>query len=157
MSRILFGGQWPETPTTGSCCWGSVLDGADGCTCWEPVYDLDQQPIQKDEPVAVRGAMCIDCAYRPNSPERRGDPTAAADAEKLQALAARGTTFWCHQGIRRPTHWVHPSGVTKPGDPMNYCPPSADGIPFKADGHPADHCAGWSALSTKVRKSSEDR
>lgn len=32
----------PDWSGTG-CCWGDVLD-PDGCTCWVPIFDLEQTP-----------------------------------------------------------------------------------------------------------------
>jgi hypothetical protein len=129
---------------------GSALDGPSGCTCWRPVYDLDQQTPDTTLIPEVRATMCGDCAYRPNSPEKSGDPAAAADGEKLRALVADGVPFWCHVGIRRPTHWAHPSGATTPGDPLDYSPPQRGSTPFKADGTPADLCGGWAAQRLKA-------
>lgn len=55
--------------------------------------------------------------------------------------------FWCHQGMRRPLYWEHPAGVRITGSPADYDPPIEDLVPFKADGTPADLCAGWAARS----------
>ncbi len=143
------GEDLPETPTSDQCCWGSIIYGPHRCTCWEPVYDLDQQPPQPDLPTPMRPKMCGDCAYRPKSPERQRDPAAAATPETLDMLVDTGQVFWCHQGMRRPVSWAHPSGVTIPGGPLNYCPPTVDGRPYKADGTPGDVCAGWAARFLK--------
>jgi hypothetical protein len=35
----------------GGCCLGAGMHGADGCTCWVPEYDLEQQPIRPGLPV----------------------------------------------------------------------------------------------------------
>ena len=137
--------SWPETPTTGWCCEGSAYRGASGCLCWEPVYDLEQAEPRTELPSGLRPSMCGDCAYRPGSPERQGDPAAVADQAGLDALVASGTPFWCHQGIRRPIEWRHPSGMVIPGSALDYRPPIVDGVPFKANGEPGELCAGWAA------------
>jgi hypothetical protein len=127
----------------GECCPGARVTPLD-CTCWTPVYDLEQQPpAPGTPPVAGTARMCGDCAYRPRSPERQGDPGVKGDAAALDQLAAGGTPFWCHQGMRRPVRWVHPSGAELPGSPADYRPPVAGGIPRKADGTPGDLCRGW--------------
>ena len=93
-------------------------------------------------PVPVR--MCATCAYRPASPERRGEDGYAGDEDLLDELVATGSPFYCHQGIRKPVAWRHvPSGTEIPGHPGGYDPPILDAVPYKADGSPADLCAGW--------------
>ena len=84
---------------------------------------------------------CSDCAFLRNSPERADEYT----AEWLDRIAATGERFWCHDGLRRPAYWRHPSGVTIPGDPADYQPPIIDGVPYRANGRPGDLCAGWTA------------
>lgn len=147
--------QAPDLPDVGvgGCCWGEIVGGPGRCTCWTPRYDLEQ--TAPDPEVArwlaagvqpnTRQRMCADCAYRPGSPERTGDETYAGDAETLEQLAAGGDRFWCHQGIRRPVEWSHPAGVTIPGQPAAYAPPVVAGVPYRADGTPAELCAGWAA------------
>jgi hypothetical protein len=117
------------------CCLSSAEDGPAFCTCWDPVYDLQQYPALAAKP-KTRARRCHDCAYRPDSPERaRGD--------QLEALP----NFWCHQGIRRPEAFVHPDGRVRPvEDSADYRPPMVDGVPYKADGSPADRCAGWAQV-----------
>jgi hypothetical protein len=130
----------------GACCIGAAVLGPDRCTCWEPVYDLDQQPPRTELRDDVRDSMCADCAYRPDSPERTGDPQAAGDWESLQVLAAGGNPFWCHAGMRRPVAFRHPSGVEIGGSDLDYAPPIVNGVPYRADGTPGDVCAGWEAM-----------
>jgi hypothetical protein len=140
--------DWPETETTGWCCEGSVYRGASGCMCWEPEYDREQADVLALDTVTTgRTTMCGDCAYRPGSPERSGDPQAGATQEDLDTLVAAGDPFWCHDGMRLPVLWRHPSGATVPGSPLDYRPPIVDGRPYKADGTPGDLCAGWLARS----------
>jgi hypothetical protein len=138
-----------EDPTWVPCCWGSSLgwDPSD-CTCWTPVYDLDQ--VEPDpgtialleagiEPV-TRTKRCHDCAFRPDSPER-------ARGEELEGLP----NFWCHQGIRRPTAYRHPDGRVRPfDDSADYQPPIVAGVPWRADGTPAERCAGHAQARRKM-------
>lgn len=131
------------------CCWGSSHDGPSGCTCWEPVYDLDQQPpiAIAAEHVQTRAEMCADCAFRPDSPERRGDDRYSHNSdEELRELGH----FWCHQGMRKPIAWRHPTfGITLDADTDAYAPPMLrvgdTVVPFKASGAPADRCGGFAA------------
>lgn len=132
------------------CCMSSAMNGPQGCTCWEPIYDLEQiepkvgvMPVLVDE-CDVRDRACSDCAYRPDSPERADETT----AERLLELPAGAGAFFCHQGIRRTVEWRHPDGRTAPGHPADYQPPRVNEVPYKADGTPADLCAGWAARRT---------
>ena len=140
------GGQPPDLPDAGEgfCCWGALMNGKDRCTCWEPRYDLEQQEITPGLPLPrIPVRLCESCAYRPGSPERQGTEGYQGDQEFLDELVATGDLFVCHQGIRRPVSWVHPSGAEVPGHPAGYAPPIRDSIPYKADGTPADICSGW--------------
>lgn len=143
--------DWPDAGE-GTCCAGAAMFGPHRCTCWTPVYDLEQRPIRPDlvgwlaagvHP-DTRPRMCEGCAYRPDSPERRGDPRHVGDADELERIAAE-SRFWCHVGIRRITGYVHPSGARAPGHPAAYDPPTLGAVPFCADGAPAQLCAGWAA------------
>lgn len=139
----------PPDAGDGVCCAGAAMFGPDRCTCWEPTYDLDQAvPVPAER--GVREQMCADCAYRPGSPERQGEDHCAADEADLMELVAAGQPFTCHQGIRRPVSWRHPSGAEVPGSPSDYRPPIVGGIPHRADGSPADICAGWAALRLRA-------
>lgn len=135
------------------CCADAVEFGPTCCTCWEEIYDIDQAPIDRVAMVATRLSMCDDCAYRPGSPERSGDPRYMARNEAgdggLPDVPA-GATFWCHQGIRKPIAYRHSTlGIEIPAKTDHYSPAifERDGqaIPFKADGSPAERCAGWFA------------
>ena len=140
----------------GACCMGTAVYGKDRCTCWEPVYDLEQQPL-KPAGMGMRTKMCA-CPFRPSSPERRGEEDYQGDPESLDELVMTGEMFACHQGIRRPVKWVHPSGAEIPGHPAGYAPPLHDGAPYKADGTPADICAGWAARRLRhMRREQETR
>jgi len=140
----VYGATEMPDPVNGTCCIGSAAMGAQYCTCWEPVYDLEQQEIQPGA-AAARKSMCGDCAYRPGSPERSGDERYNGDGEFLAAIAQTGDIFWCHQGMRRTVKLRHPSGAEVVISTDHYDPPKDAGVPFKADGTPSDICAGWSA------------
>lgn len=136
----------PDLPDAGdgACCYGAAHLGAGGCTCWTPVYDLDQSDPVPAAP-QVRDQMCGDCAYRPGSPEKQGDPGHAGDPESLETLAYGDTPFWCHDGMRRPVVLRHPSGAEVPGHSAAYAPPVVEKVPYRADGQPGLMCAGWAA------------
>ena len=130
------------------CCDGAANRGPSACTCWKPVYDLDQGvTVQKRRwsgPPAVRAKMCDDCAYRPDSPEANGDDRYAERPEPGEG------TFFCHVGTRKVVRWVHPAGITVDADGDYYDPPSVTYVPgrrapLKGDGSFADICAGWHA------------
>lgn len=139
-----------EAITGGWCCMGAAEYGFDRCTCWEPVYDLEQSttPRPDIEPgPATRSEMCVDCAFRPDSPERSGDERYDHADGDLSDL----THFWCHQGIRKPIAWRHPAGITVTCDVDAYDPPvriiDGEPVPLKADSTPADRCAGFAAYA----------
>jgi hypothetical protein len=149
--KVCGGSNYPvEMPDLGSpCCYGSVYSGPQACTCWEPVYDLEQQPPKPARP-SLRTKPCDDCAYRGGSPERRGDPDYAGDADELERIVQAGEPFFCHQGIRKPVGYQHPSGAYVKGHAASYDPPIVDGVPYRADGTAADLCAGWSARRLRI-------
>jgi len=127
------------------CCWGAALDGPARCTCWEPVFDVEQAPAVEGATPTAAETLCGDCAFRPGSPER-------ADGwlrETLYELADRGEPFWCHRGMRRPAYWQHPAGPTVPGSPDDWQPLTSDGTPYQADGQPALLCAGWARRAAR--------
>ncbi|GAA4626983.1 hypothetical protein GCM10023196_037420 [Actinoallomurus vinaceus] len=130
---------------------GAAMYGPTRCTCWEIVHDQPQQPLRPGlprPPSPIR--LCGDCAYRPHSPERSGEAGYAGDADFLDDLVEIGQPFYCHTGIRRVLVRRHPAGVEVPGHPGDYDPPIHDGVPYKADGSPADLCAGWVLRRAKV-------
>lgn len=133
------------------CCPGRITHGPAGCTCWQPIYDMEQQQprlVESHAECAVRDGMCGDCAYRPNSLEKRGDPGVSEDGATLERLATAGTPFWCHDGMRQPVAWLHPVGIRIPvaaGREGDYQPVIRDGVPYRASGEPGLLCAGWSA------------
>lgn len=130
------------------CCDGSAFVGPGRCTCWVPVFDREQSPeLLVGAPTVTRAKCCDDCAFRVGSPERAGS------AEVLDDLVGRGRVFWCHEGMRRPVQLVHPDGRVAPGDPADYQPPEVSGRPYRADGMPAEVCAGWSAWRDAAERS----
>jgi hypothetical protein len=158
MSFFCGGSQHPalEMPEAGGgyCCMGAVMNGPQGCTCWVSVYDLEQQALSRKRglrplpPVPLK--MCGDCAFRPGSPERAGADGYEGDQDLLDELVATGNPFYCHQGVRRTLSLRHPDGAEVDGHPGDYDPPIAAGFPWKADGTPADLCAGWLLLRAKA-------
>lgn len=133
------------------CCMGAFEGGPADCTCWEPVFEVDQAELQRGLVAGTRTTACSDCAYRPDSPERAGDERYMGSAPgELERLAAGAGTFWCHDGMRKPKEWRHSRlGIVVPATGDFYDPPMVDvdgeAIPFKADGTPGDRCAGWAA------------
>lgn len=138
------------------CCYNALDLGPAACTCWEPVYDLVQQPPVVG-PVETRDTMCADCAYRPDSPERSGDDRYAHGDQLDDIVLSDSTPFWCHQGIRKPVAWKHPAGITVAATTDCYDPPQgrdpASGrmMPYRADGSPANICAGWAKRAELVK------
>lgn len=125
---------------------GSAVYGPGRCTCWEPVYEGQQADSVIGMAQRTREAMCEDCAFRPGSPERTGDPKSASNEDDLRDLVTAGRPFNCHQGMRRPSHYVHPpTGMTIPASPLDYDPPKIGAVYYKTDGTPTDLCAGWAA------------
>ncbi len=147
----IYGTMIMPDPVCGACCDGSAVKGAQYCTCWEPRFDLEQQPVIEGDP-GRRAVACSDCAYKAGSPERQGDERYNGDTEFLNRIVLTGERFYCHVGIRQAVKLVHPSGAEvdllalAPGD---YRPPIEDGVPYKADGTPGDLCAGWAARRAK--------
>lgn len=124
------------------CCMGAVVYGESRCTCWRPVYDTSQAPPQtvtSAEQLLAQPRMCHDCAYRPGSPERADEYL----AEELHSLPSAGTPFWCHQGMRRPTHWEHPDGRRVDAHPDDWHPAKEGNFLYQAGGAAALLCNGW--------------
>lgn len=127
------------------CCMASAMRGPRACTCWEPVYDVEQAVLILDAVPATRRDCCADCAYRNGSPERSDGYT-----DELLDIAGDGSTFACHQGMRRVVSWRHPDGRELPASDGDYRPPMVGLVAFKADGTAADQCAGWAAHRTAL-------
>lgn len=134
-----------------SCCIGVLEEGPLACSCWDPVYNLEQQPDDGVSAPGQRTEMCADCAYRPDSPERQGDERhACSDDGELDDIARGDNPFWCHQGLRKPVAFKHCTlGIIVPVDTDAYDPlfrvEGRQRIPIKADGTAGDRCAGWMA------------
>lgn len=126
----------------GFCCMGMAHGGAELCTCWDPVYDVEQALVlDAIAPLETRTTCCDDCAYRNGSPERSGD-----EEEWLLDLPARASTrFYCHEGMRRVMSYRHPSGLILPAGRGDYAPPREGDRAYRADGTPALVCAGFAA------------
>jgi hypothetical protein len=151
-----FAARYPDgtCPPVGAmgCCWGEVMGGLSGCTCWRPVFDVEQQsPIPPASPddLGAMPRMCGDCAFRKGSPER-SDPWME---ETLLELPTSGDPFWCHEGMVRPAAWRHPKlgpEYDVPGSSDDWQPPQVAGIPYRADGRPGLLCAGWAARAARA-------
>lgn len=137
----------------GTCCMGAAVYGPGRCTCWEPVYDQEQAPPDLEAPPNLAKECCDDCAYRVDSPERSGaEGYQNNEAGDLEAMAASEKgIFYCHKGMRRIVKYRHPSGVEIDAHPAEYRPAQSGCQAFKADGSPADVCAGWLAEARKER------
>ena len=146
------------------CCGGRALDGPRGCECWAEVFSpLEQAPVLEGLPqIPVPCVMCSDCAYKADSPEKRGEPGYSGTPEDLERLAATGERFFCHRGIRYLIGYVHApcerpgcaarqagvvaghcAGATFSPQKGDYRPPLRGGVPYQADGTPAYLCGGW--------------
>jgi hypothetical protein len=137
-------GDLPAPDREEPCCYVAADSDGERCSCWRPVYTAVQETPRAGA-VEVMPRACGDCAYRPDSPERTGDPHAAGDARGLEELAASGQPFWCHDGMQTPLRWEHPFGAVahKPGQEHDYDPPIVRGVPYRRDGRPAALCQGW--------------
>lgn len=130
-----------DDPATG-CCMGEAAYDPTRCTCWEPIFDVEQAEPQTDTEPTTRAKCCHDCAYRQGSPEREGGM-----GDDLDGLAeGRGSgVFWCHAGLRRAVSYRHPDGRVLPAGDGDYRPPILAGVPYKADGTAGERCGGWNA------------
>jgi hypothetical protein len=138
----------PDLPDAGEgpCCYGAAVYGPGRCTCWREVYDQEQQPLKVRLP-AQRRRMCADCAFRPGSPERNGNGRYEhSGPDDLGDLVYSGKPFACHQGMRRVVKLVHePTGIEHVLEVDDYAPPTHGSRAWKANGSPADLCAGLRA------------
>ncbi len=140
----------PELP----CCYGHAMNGPAGCTCWRAVYNVDAEPMRAG-PMGRRQQMCADCAYRPDSPERQATTGAACSAEEPGGLPVVPGVFVCHQGMKVQIGVRHEStGVfvaEPPGVVASYDGRTWAGRAWKANGEPADLCAGQDLYSNVLR------
>lgn len=133
----------------GWCCAGSACQDRYHCTCWEPVYDLEQtEPLDLTTSPTQRTKCCGDCAYRNDSPERADGGDQERDVHAIAHMD--GHEFWCHQGVRRVIAFRHPLGAELPAGEGDYRPPvgpNAEGVQcvWLADGTAGERCAGWAA------------
>ena len=107
-------GRWAEDERCMNCA-GYGLTDEDGVRGWEP-SEVTRAPV----PPAVMRNPCVDCAYRPGSPES-------------ETGVAPGPTqpFYCHHGLHRVGDGYVASAVLDNGLPLG-----------------AMVCAGWWALAT---------
>lgn len=140
------------SPDGAPCCDAYAMFGPERCLCWERVHDINQQPIQRDQPLLTADSMCRDCAFRPGSPERRDSDKAVCSTDDLLRLAdpTNPERFFCHRGMRATIGHYHPLfGVYVPHQPEDgvvaYDPPIRDSIAYQANGQPALLCAGLAA------------
>jgi hypothetical protein len=131
----------------GSCCMGAAMQGVDYCTCWEPVFDLEQDQALQEGPMEQLTKCCHDCAFRQGSPERDRD---GALPYSIEVTVDEGRGFMCHQGMRRTIAWRHPDGREVPAGDGDYQPPQVKGPPgagraWRADGRPGQLCGGYGA------------
>lgn len=135
------------------CCTGSAIRGPEHCTCWTAEFTPAPQSPDTSSTPAPMPRMCGDCAFRRNSPERRGEEYSAASWPDLLRLVETETTFWCHDGLPQLAGWRHPCGVfvPAPGDVGSYRPVVVDQVPYRADGTAGSQCAGWAAAVERQR------
>ena len=137
------------------CCYDAASRGPGGCSCWIPEYSTRRRKplggtvVERDKP-------CADCAYSHGSAEQQS----AFDSENLSHIAASGDgVFFCHQGIAYVVRWRHPLGMVVEAEldaagavntyEPRYATAALNGnltsVPAKANGKPADICAGYAA------------
>lgn len=131
----------PAPERAAGCCWSAVMSGGEECTCWTAVLDGAPTRLVQEGPHLIRRRMCADCAYRPGSREREdrgGDPPDFS----------REARFYCHTGMPLAVGYQHPAldtAVVPAPTTDDYRPFVRDGQAWKADGRPAELCAGWAA------------
>ena len=141
---IIFDRTLPDAGE-GMCCLGAAVYGPGRCTCWKPRYMPPEQHVpRRDVAVTTRAQMCSDCAFRGDSPEHMGDERFENSGEgDLEALLDGSGVFFCHEGMRREVELVHVGGSRIDCGPGSYDPPIIEGVAFRADGRPAEICAGF--------------
>lgn len=133
------------------CCEGAAMYGPERCTCWTPVFDLEETEPDTTTVAGARTEPCADCAYRPDSPERNGsDAYALSEPGELDRLVETGQPFWCHVGMRKPIAYEHPAGIRITAHEDHYQPPILNGVPYTAAGAAGSLCAGW--LARRLRQ-----
>jgi hypothetical protein len=136
----------PDNPMNW-CCAGAAMWGPSRCTCWVPIFSKVQRELDASIEPGTRSEQCADCAYRQDSAEQQD-----YRADQLRTIThSDEAPFWCHQGMRYEVGYRHPSGMyveaqrDEVGSIASWAPPLRNGVPFKANGTPADRCAGWAA------------
>lgn len=145
MSTLTYHGEedWPDLGLI--CCPGSAALGPGRCTCWRPVV-VQAEPLPPT-PLVTRSERCVDCAFRPDSPERKNGELEYV----IDAIPSGNSPFYCHQGTTPVVEYRHPSGaVFRPrldeDVPMDYQPRYNSAFrPCKDDGSQQDICAGWAS------------
>lgn len=146
----------PDLPDLGlaiPCCDGVAFRGSYACTCWIPVYDRHQAAALMGES-RIRETMCADCAFRPASPERSGDTryAHAGDGDLDELPHRMEATFYCHQGMRRIVAYIHGTTgyVHRVETDGYYAPLELGDRAYKANGAPAEVCAGFHAARALI-------
>lgn len=141
-------------------CWEAcAADGTD-CAVWEPIYwpEPTRDPAELQHgPEPRRPLACGDCAYRPDSPERRDNDGA------LPATFDPSRPFHCHDGMPALVGWTHPGvgwsvlASTMPTmqdgfliGSYDYSPHQHGGRGWQHDGQPLVVCAGWAAHAART-------
>jgi hypothetical protein len=95
--------------------------------------------------------MCSDCAFRPGSPERSGDQRFDLSGPgEIEDLVYSGASFACHVGMRQTVRLEHPTGAVVESGPGGYSPAKTATRSWKADGSPAELCAGLAQARAKL-------
>lgn len=135
----------PAPDKDSPCCWTAAETDGKACECWEEIYWPPPTPDILAGPMATRTRLCHDCAYRPGSPER-----AEEDGEQLDAVLYQ--PFTCHQGMPVLVGYRHPQidGLSMLArglhDRDNFGPVTRGAQAWKANGSPAELCAGWAGV-----------
>jgi hypothetical protein len=134
----------PANPDEPWCCESAVFSDGRDCACWVAVYSPTPTRDVQAGPPRIRTSRCRDCAYRPDSPERKA-------GEELKASLRE--PFTCHQGMPVLLGYTHPDPdvglcLWAPGlfDRDNFGPIMVGDRSWKADGTTADLCAGWAGV-----------
>lgn len=129
------------------CCDASLHSDGQSCTCWEAELDVEPTPDVQEGPQLVRRRMCNDCAYRPDSRERK-------EADGDLPGYTLDQPFQCHTGMPRAVGYRHPSlgdAVVPDVTGSDYRPFVRAQRAWQADGRPAELCAGWAAAN-RIRR-----
>lgn len=149
-----------ELPCCDGVAWHGSLNGGDGCTCWEPIYDREQAELISGLEAQARATPCDTCACRSLAETLPDGSPVPWDLENAYGdmlnNARRGRPFYCHKGMRKLIGYRHPQlGQTHVDDP-DACaePPFVDGVPYDADGRPSPLCAAWVGEARRLVRAS---